>query len=247
VNRYALLFGAIAFVSTMAGGIVAVRVRRHFGLLEAFAAGVLIAVPLFDLLPESVALAGKSGIPTAWLFYAVAVGFVSLLVLERYFSVSRVRSADGSYRNEQRPKGGVIGAAGLSAHSFMDGVAIGAGFQVDARMGLIMAFAVIAHDFSDGMNTVVMMLRFGNSERDSVRMLLLDAVSPMLGVVFTTFFVIPAHTLVLILPFFAGGFFYLGASELLPEAHEKNAPLATILCILLGLAVILALTRVMYV
>jgi zinc transporter ZupT len=245
VNRYSLLFGAVAFVSTMIGGLVAARARKQFGLLEAFAAGLLIAVPLFDLLPESVALAGKTGVPVAWIFHAVAVGFLSLFVLERYFSVHRVCYPDGTCRNEHHPKGGVFGALELSAHSFMDGVAIGAGFQVDARVGFILAFAVITHDFSDGINTVVMMMRYGNSQRTSLRMLLLDAISPLLGVLSTMLFAIPVKALVLTLPFFAGGFFYMGASDLLPEAHEKNAPLATILLTLLGFAVVFAMTLAM--
>jgi zinc transporter ZupT len=245
VNNESLLFGAITFVSTMTGGFVATRVRKHFGLLEAFAAGVLIAVPLFDLLPESLELAQAYAVPFAWIFYAVAAGFLSLLVLERYFSVHRICFEDGTCRNEHHPKGGLFGAVELTAHSFMDGVAIGLGFQVDSRVGLIVAFAVIAHDFSDGINTVVIMLRYGNSQRASLRMLLLDAASPMLGVASTLLFTVPARLLVLALPFFAGGFFYMGSSDLLPEAHEKNAPLATVLFTLSGFVVIFVLTRIL--
>jgi len=53
MNRFAIIFGALTFVSTLAGGLFAVRYRKRFGILAAFAAGVLIAVSLFDLLPQA--------------------------------------------------------------------------------------------------------------------------------------------------------------------------------------------------
>jgi ZIP family zinc transporter len=108
--------------------------------------------------------------------------------------------------------------------------------------GIIVAMAVICHDFSDGLNTVTVMLRSGNSIKSSMRMLLLDAIAPVLGVVSTLFFILPEQLLVYILPFFAGGFLYLGASDLLPEAHEKNPPLVTLTATLLGFAIILIVT-----
>jgi ZIP family zinc transporter len=124
----------------------------------------------------------------------------------------------------------------------MDGFAIGVGFQYDFYAGIIVALAVICHDFSDGLNTVTVMLNAGNSLKSSVRMLALDAPIPMLGVVSTLFFMLPEELLVYILPFFAGGFLYLGVSELLPEAHERNPPLVTLAATLLGFILILIVT-----
>jgi zinc transporter ZupT len=61
MNRFSIIFGALTFVSTLAGGLFAVRYRERFGILAAFAAGVLIAVSLFDLLPEALRLATTAG------------------------------------------------------------------------------------------------------------------------------------------------------------------------------------------
>jgi ZIP family zinc transporter len=136
-------------------------------------------------------------------------------------------------------------AAELSAHSFIDGLAIGIGFQLEFHVGLIVAFAVIAHDFSDGLNTVTVMLRSGNSLRSSIKMLLLDAITPMLGVLSTLVIRIPENYLKLFLPFFAGGFLYLGSSDLLSQAHEKNEPLVSIAFTLLGFLLIFVITRLL--
>ncbi len=239
---YALLSGLLTFLSTLLGGLLVIRFRARLGIVTAFAAGVLIAVPLFDLLPESLRLAGQSGVSVESVMYAAAIGFIFLLFLERYVSVHRVCEA-GTCRNVRHPKGGMFGAAELALHSFMDGAAIGFGFHLDTHVGIIVAVAVISHDFSDGINTATVMLTAGNSLKSSVLMLLLDAFTPLLGVALSFFVTVPEKYLVVILPFFAGGFLYLGASHLLPEVHEKNPPLVSFLSSLAGFALIFVVSR----
>jgi zinc transporter ZupT len=117
---------------------------------------------------------------------------------------------------------GTLGAASLSLHSFLDGVGIGLAFQVDASVGAIVAAAVLAHDFSDGINTVTMILRNRGRGIRALRWLLLDAVAPVLGVLATTFFTLSDSQLGLVLSLFCGFFLYLGASDLLPESHHRH-------------------------
>jgi zinc transporter ZupT len=239
----AVIFSAVAFLSTLLGGLAAARFRRWFGTLAAFASGVLIAVPLFDLLPEALRLGAESKVPPQNVMYIVAIGFLFLLTLSRYISVHHI-CENGDCRNVRHPKAGWFGASELSIHSFMDGFAIGLGFQANLQAGLLVAAAVIAHDFSDGMNTVTIMLHAGNPLRSSLKMLLLDAVAPVAGAASTLLIVAPPVVLVYLLPFFAGGFLYLGASDLLPEAHEKNPPLVSLLMTLAGFLVIFVVVQV---
>jgi zinc transporter ZupT len=243
MNLYPALLGLAAFFSTLSGGLVAVRLsRQRLGALTAFAAGVLIAVPLFDLLPEVLKLAAQLEIRPESVLQLTALGFIFLYVLERYFSVHRVCEGD-ICRNVRHPKGGFLGALELSAHSFVDGFAIGLGFHVAASVGIVVALAVVSHDFADGINTVMVMLNAGNPPKSSFRMLLLDAVAPFLGAVTTLFVSLPEQALVFLLSFFAGGFLYLGAGDLLPEAHEQNPPFVSVASSLAGFLLIFALTR----
>lgn len=244
MNIFSIIFGSITFFSTLLGGLFAIRYSKRFGFLAAFAAGVLIAVSLFDLLPESFRLAIKAGVPLENVMYVTALGFIFLLIVERYFSVHRVCLTDGTCTNVHHHRGGFFGAGELSAHSFMDGLAIGIGFQLEFNVGIVVAIAVIAHDFSDGLNTVTVMLKSGNSLKSSIQMLLLDACAPVLGVLCTLLIRIPEYYLIMFLPFFAGGFLYLGSSDLLPQAHEKNDPLASIGFTLLGFLLIFLVTRI---
>ncbi|MDD1776144.1 MAG: ZIP family metal transporter, partial [Candidatus Methanomethylicus sp.] len=145
----------------------------------------------------------------------------------------------------RHPLGGIFATSELSVHSFIDGLAIGFGLQVDIHAGFIIALAVICHDFTDGLSTVTLMLNSGNSLRNSLRMLLLDAIAPVLGALLTYFLQLPTYYLALILPFFAGGFLYLGASDLLPHAHEENPPILTVIACSAGFVMIFILTYIL--
>ena len=241
---YIIFFSIGAFLSTMAGGLLASKSKSHMGKITAFAAGVLIAVPLFDLLPESLELARGLDISVRYVMTSTALGFIFIYIIERYFSVHHVCEKNICH-NKRHPKGGLFGAAELSAHSFMDGFAIGLGFHLNSHAGIIIAVAVLSHDFSDGINTFTIMRNAGNSNRSSIQMLILDAVAPVLGAISTMFIKIPESFLVFILPFFAGGFFYLGAGDLLPEAHEKNPPLISLVSTLGGFILIFLITEIL--
>lgn len=242
MDAYPLILTIITFFSTLSGGLLAARYRKRLSMLAAFASGVLIAVALFDLLPETLKIALTLSVPIENIMYITAAGFIFLLVLERYFSVHHV--CEGNVcRNVRHPRGGLFGASELSVHSFMDGFAIGLGFHFSFDIGIVVAFAVIAHDFSDGMNTVTVMLKAGNPLKSSLRLLMVDATAPVLGALSTYLISLPEQVLIMFLPFFAGGFLYLGASDLLPEAHEKNPPIVSVVLTILGFLLVFAIVQ----
>jgi zinc transporter ZupT len=241
MNPFALLFTIATFFSTLLGGLLTIKFRFRIDLFTAFAAGVLIGVPLFELLPEALSLAFQIEFSIEYVMYLVALGFIFLLILERYISVHKI-CEQGVCKNIRHPKGGFYGAIELSIHSYIDGFAIGIGFQFSSTVGFIIAIAVISHDFSDGLNTTTVMLTSGNSLKNSLLLLILDASTPFLGVISTFFINFPEIVLVLLLPFFAGSFLYLGASQLLPDAHEKNPSPITLILSILGISVALIIS-----
>ena len=76
---------------------------------------------------------------------------------------------------------GALGALGLSAHSFVDGLAIGFAFGADTAAGVLVLVAVLSHDFADGLNTVSFVLKQSKDEKRAKRWLAIDAVAPLLG------------------------------------------------------------------
>jgi len=228
----------------MLGGIFAARHRRNIGILGAFAAGVLITTSLLDILPQTFTLAQSANVLLENVMALTVVGFLFLYIISRLVS-HHVFGEGGEYVEVKHPLGGVFATSELSVHSFIDGLAIGFGLEADIHVGIIIAFAVICHDFTDGLSTVTVMLNSGNSLKNSLRMLLLDAVAPVLGAAVTFFIELPPYYIVLLLPFFAGGFLYLGASDLLPQAHEENPPSLAVLVCTAGFVVVFLLTFIL--
>ena len=136
-----------------------------------------------------------------------------------------------------------MSAAGLAFHSFLDGVAIGVGFQMSPAIGLLIALGIIAHDFSDGLNTVTVVLAHGNSPRRAIFWLIIDMLTPVLGAASTLMFNLNG-LLPWLLAFFAGSFLYVGASDLLPEAREHDSPMVAVAtCV--GMLAIFLITRLL--
>lgn len=242
MRAYPIILSLITSLATLLGGYVAARNRNRFGVIAAFSAGVLIGVPLFQLLPASFTLAEMLHTSTVNILYMTGLGFTFLYMLERLLAVKKVRSGDG-WKYVRHSAGGVYGASELALHSFADGFAIGVGFHFNFQIGIIVALAVIFHDFPDGMNTVTVMLNSGNSLKSSMRMLVLDAVTPVLGAAASLFITQVDRYLVYLLPFFAGGFLYLGASDLLPEAHDETSPRIAFAVSLVGLVAVFVAAR----
>lgn len=223
-----------AFLMTLVGGWTAQRVtdRRH--LVLGLAGGLMLGVVGLDLLPEAVEAAGDEvfGVPAALLLFVG--GFLLAHLVERVLAVRRA-----AHGGEKRvPQVGLTAAAAMVGHSLMDGIAIGAAFQVGGGMGAAVAVAVITHDFADGFNTYTITSLYGNEKRKAVAMLIADALAPMVGAASTLLFTLPAELLGSYLGFFGGVLLYLAAAEILPEAHHDHPALSTLLFTVGGVAFI---------
>ena len=229
------------FFSTFFGGLFSIRNKDKLHTIMGFTAGVLVGVVFFDIFPEIIGLIKENNFNTTGPMIALTLGFILFHILEK--SILLNHAHDEEYKEHKHPHVGIASAIALSGHSFMDGVGIGLAFQVNATVGLLVAIAVIAHDFTDGMNTVTLVLHNKNSMEKAKWFLLLDAIAPVLGATSTMFFHLSANFLVLYLGFFAGFLLYIGASDILPEAHSKNSSYKTIGLTILGLLLIFVVTR----
>jgi len=171
MSPLAFVLGAVTMLSTLAGGIVAIRLSRYLDLVLSLTGGMVVAVALIDVLPEAVRnVSNPQRVGTL-----AAAGFVAFLLAER---VIVLHHRDNPEQAKSHRQVGALGAAGLTIHSFIDGLAIGLAFQVGHKTGVVVAIAVIAHDFADGMNTVSFVLAQGNERRDAIPWLVADAVAP---------------------------------------------------------------------
>jgi zinc transporter ZupT len=233
------IFAVLTFVSTLIGGLVGIKYQDKLHLILGFTAGVLLGVVSFEIFPEIIKLVGGADPIRAMI--ALVLGFLGFHILEKTLLIHHEQEA--TYGKHKHPAVGAVSALALAGHSFLDGVGIGLGFQISSSVGILIAVAVMAHDFSDGLNTVSLALMHKNTKRKAVFFLLLDALAPVLGAISTLFFSITENLMTIYLGFFAGFLLYIGAAEILPEAHSEHSSYGTILMTILGALFIFGVSR----
>jgi len=221
-----VIIAAAAFLSTLVGGLLALKLHDKLHLILGFSAGAVIGVAFFDLLPEAINFGEKFHSP-ATILSCTALGFLSYLVLDRILL----------FHGDAAPRG-PFAAGVLCIHSLLDGIAIGLAFQASHEVGIVVAIAVLTHDFSDGINTMNIVLKNRGRRTQAFRWLLVDALAPVLGVASTYFFTLPGGGFGAALALFAGFFLYIGASDLIPESYHAHPKFLTTVMTLGGAAVL---------
>jgi ZIP family zinc transporter len=241
-----LALSGAAFCTTCTGGLLALRLSARMQWVLGFSAGAVVAVAFFDLLPEALELAAPS-FGVAKVFSCAAAGFLIYLLFDRVilFQGQRYRNQfaahpDGTREGSNTRHRATLFASSLSLHSLLDGIAIGLAFQASAAVGAVVAIAVLTHDFSDGINTMNVVLRNDSNRRRALQWLLADAIAPGVGIFSTLFFEVRPDVLGIILALFSGFFLYIGASDLIPESHRAFPKALTTFMTLLGIAVLYA-------
>ncbi|HEV7771164.1 MAG TPA: ZIP family metal transporter [Solirubrobacterales bacterium] len=202
-------------LAIMGGGWIALRLAHTLPTVIAFSGGIVVAVALLEVLPEAIENIGDAhdAVPL------VAIGFLTFFLLERVL-VLHHRDEPDEARSHERV--GVLGALGLSLHTFTDGVGIGLAFSVNAETGFLVFLAVVSHGFADGLNTVSFVLSQDGDRRRALRWLRIDAIAPVAGAIVGSAISVSDQTLGYFLALYAGFFLYMGATDLLPEAHAHE-------------------------
>jgi zinc transporter, ZIP family len=217
----ALVVSFGAFASALLGGWLAIRAVRFVGVIIAVGAGIRIGAAFFDLIPEAIEHLGS--IDLAML--VTTVGFLAFYALDKVTSlhVGHETASELDHEATSHQHIGILGASGMAIHSFLDGIALAAALTVGGGLGTIIAVVVIVHRFSDGIGVVSFILASRMPSSIAYRWVLLVATAPVLGVLLGSLVTIPEEMLGAILGFFAGFFLYVGAAELLPEAHRRDS------------------------
>jgi zinc and cadmium transporter len=246
-----IFIAILASLAAFAGGAIALRFRDKLHIILGLSAGAVIGAALFDLIPEAIEL-GESVFHPEHMTAFVGVGFLVYLMLDRTFSFhthgdnhidGHVAESNTGEPVEHAHRGS-LGAASFCLHSLIDGIAIGLAFQASSAIGTIVAIAVVAHRFSDGINTVGVILKHRGHDRRAWGWLTAVALAPIVGAASTYLFTVEDQTLAVILAVFAGFFLYIGASDLIPEGHHSHSKKLTTIMTVIGAALLYLIVHI---
>lgn len=206
-----LAYALIASISSVVGGLLPIytgikHIRTNY--LIGFAAGVLISTAVFEMLPEAVSQSNIGFVNP------LALGFFSLYLLEKSVMIHACKERECDLHTA-----GWVGMIGLGLESILDGIAIAVGYITEPALGLIIAFAVAVHELPVGFSTSVIMMRSGFNRRNTLTALLATSFLTVVGALIAGFF--PQEYFGTVLAFTVGTFIYIGASDLLPHAHDR--------------------------
>ena len=211
-----LIFGTVAGLADVVGGALVARRRRwNRAVLQYFlalGAGFMLAVAFLRMVPESLETGAH-----AYLYVLIGYFVVHLTehTLTPHFHFGEEVHADALVN----PAVGYLGLAGLSIHTFFDGVAIASGFLVSRPLGFVLFAAVLLHKLPEGFAVSSLMLASGGSRRGALLAAGTLGLATILGVLFMSAFtgvVGPALALS------AGVTIYVAASDLIPEVNKER-------------------------
>lgn len=223
---------AIAMVGSVTLVLKPATLDRLLLPLVAFAAGSLIGGAFFHMLPAAIdANADILGIGVA-----VVTGFTVFFVLEQVLHWHHCHRA----RSDCKQPLTYLILIGDALHNFLGGLAIAGTFLIDVRLGITSWLAAAAHEVPQELGDFGVLVHGGWSKRRALLFNVFSGLTFLLGglLAYGLSFQMDVSWLI---PFAAGNFLYIGASDLVPEVnkhdnHKANA--VHLLAFVLGVALL---------
>ena len=235
-----MLFGALAAVGNVLGGLVLFPGRLHPGYkkslkyLLALGAGFMLAVTFFEIVPKTILLWQKETPGDEDLYvpmFLLLVGYLLTQFFEHTIAPHFHLGEEVHPANTLPTSSAYTGVAGLLIHTFFDGVSIAAASQIDVRVGFLVFIAVFLHKFPEGFTIASMLLAAGKGFREVLIATSIIGAATLLGVVvFASIGARFESSIAYALPLASGVTLYVAASDLIPEVnhHGGRRPLVSI-------------------
>jgi zinc transporter ZupT len=233
-----ILLATTTVIATFFGGLLALRAKDRFHLVLGLSAGLLLGLVGFDLLPEIFEMNSQDLIGVKTVSVALIAGFLSLHFIEQFAGSHEPAESDYGHEHTHTFEiAGTVGAIAMAGHIFLDGVALALAFKVSNELGFAVFIAMLVHAFSDGLNTVALLIKTGGWKKRGKFLLAVDAVARIGGAAVGSSLTISDSNLAIYLAIFSGIVIYLATAHILPEAHSRHPSKITMISTLSGVAI----------
>jgi len=202
--------GLIALVGAFSLLISDKILKKILSTLVAFAAGALLSGAFFHLLAESIETMLST---TAFLY--LMTGFIAFFLIEKFFHWHHCH--DGKCK--VHPVSYLI-LFGDGVHNFIDGLVIAASFLVSIPFGIVTALLIMGHELPQELGDFGVLVYSGFTKTKALLYNFIAQLTCLIGGL-VGFFVSGLYGFSFLLPFAAGGFIYIAASDLIPELHKE--------------------------
>ncbi len=206
--------------------------KKIIMILISFSSGALLGGVFLHLLPESLEEVGEVT------YYYVLFGIVSFFFMEKFLRWRHCH--DGVCPIHMFTYLNLIGDG---IHNFIDGAVIAATFLTSYNLGIITTLNVIFHEIPQEIGDYGVLVYGGLSKKKALMYNFLSAITAIIGAIIA-YFIGSVYNIELLIPFTAGGFIYIAATDLMPELHKQyklNESLTQLLAIIFGASIFLLL------
>jgi len=247
---------SLIVVFTALGGVLSALAASSFLLLNparralvlphlvSFATGTLLGAAFLGLIPHALEANGPGGAHR--IGAALLLGILSFFLLEKFVLWRHCHDDPCEMHSPSRAARDAASArlilVGDAFHNVLDGVLIAAAFMTDAKLGIVTALAVFAHEIPQEIGDLAILLHGGYSRRRALVLNLLTSLSSVVGAVLAYFALSAALPLLpYALAFAAASFLYVAVADLIPGLHRRvdiRAGVEQLAFILAGVAVV---------
>ena len=216
-----LFFGTIG---TTIGGIIGCSLKsqsnKFLSFILSFAAGLMMAVICFDLIPEALGLSQITEVIIGIVLGIIVMIFCDLIV-DKIFSKKPILNQNTNKVSNNLLKTGIIVSIGLAIHNIPEGLAIGSGFEASLKLGFSLAIAICFHDIPEGISMALPMKNGGMKAYKIMFYVILSGIATGVGALIGSIVgKISKQIIAIALSFAAGAMLYIVSGELIPESNS---------------------------
>ncbi len=219
-----LLISLISFIGVFTLSFRKEFLKKALLVLVAFAAGSLIGVSFFDLIPEAIELGGTSG------SLYIVIGIIVFFVVERFVGWHHSHHEEDidpkgykEHHHDHKKPFVYTTLASEAVHNFIDGTLIAASFLTNIPLGIAATIAVALHEIPQEVGDFAVLVHGGLKAKKALLYNFIVAITAIIGGVLTFFLSSLQNVIPLLIGVAGGGFLYLALVDLIPEIHKEKS------------------------